>query len=276
MSDIRFFMHLFDDSYNNAESKNIEENLSDFADLVQKLHKNKSISFSYDEDFYNVPTNGNISMANCIYSSDFDKQAKLNFEQCLSHFQPFEKKVVDINSFKHLRPSGDDYSFWGLLFNNKEKWCISNSNEAHDYINFQFDYFLSPENFWDLREFVFPKLRFIKEIKESIRTVTGGDFFAVKKDLVALNSYVANHGAKNFNDKNFESCTSVKISGESETVKKNPKLRDLRCFDIPNVRKVFCEKHMKTENHRTYIYPDRENDIMWIVYIGPHLSTAKY
>jgi hypothetical protein len=276
MSDVRFFVHLFDDSYINAKCKDIEENFSDFNDLVREQHKNSVISFSYDEDFFNVPTYENVLMANCIYSPEFDNQTRLNFEKTLKILRPLEKKIANISSFKTSRPSGSDYSFWGFLFQNKSAWCMSCLDEAQKYLNKQYNAFLSPENFWALKDLVFPKLKFIKNIKESIKTITGERFAAVKKDLVALNTYLSNYDAKNFIERDFADCTGVSISGESETVRNDQNLRSLRYFDIPNVGNVFCELHMKTKHHRTHIYPDRGSNIMWIAYIGPHLPTAKY
>lgn len=276
MGDIRFFVHLFDDSFINAKNKDIEDNLSDFIELVRELHGRKEISFSYDEEFYNVQTNENVSMADCIYSSGFDKQVCYNFEQVLSRLSSLKKKVVGIDSFKTLKPLGNDYSFWGLLFENKNEWCLSCSDKARKYLNDRFIDLLNPENFWDLKEIIFPKLKFISDIKKTIKSVTGGDFVAVKKDLIALNSYILANGVNDFTEKGFSDCSSVEISGESETVRKDSTLKRLRYFDIPGIGKVFCDKHMKTRNHRTYIYPDKENNIMWIAYIGVHLSTTKY
>lgn len=276
MSDVQFFVHLFDDSYINAKSEDIGENLSEFAVLVNKQHKNNVISFSYDDDFYNVLTYGNASMANCIYSPEFDRQARLNFEKTLMILRPLDKKITNIISFKTSRPQGSDYSFWGLLFQNKSAWCVSCLDEAQKYLNNQYNFFLSPENFWTLKDLVFPKLKFINSIKESIKTITGERFAAVKKDLLALNAYLSNYDTKNFIERDFADCSGVSISGESETVRNDQSLRSLRYFDIPNVGNVFCELHMKTKHHRTHIYPDRGGNIMWIAYIGPHLPTAKY
>jgi hypothetical protein len=62
------------------------------------------------------------------------------------------------------------------------------------------------------------------------------------------------------------------VSGESDTVKNNPKLKNMRTFYLPDGRKLFFEQHIKlTNGFRLYFYPDMAQKLIYIGYVGPHL-----
>ena len=74
-------------------------------------------------------------------------------------------------------------------------------------------------------------------------------------------------GNKNLIDFNY--------SGESSTVKDDPKLKKVRLFSI-NGKKHFFENHIKNlpNGHRVY-FLEKDNKIH-IGYIGVHLPTKKH
>ncbi|MGE3724585.1 MAG: hypothetical protein AB7I41_03485 [Candidatus Sericytochromatia bacterium] len=66
------------------------------------------------------------------------------------------------------------------------------------------------------------------------------------------------------------------ISGESESVYSNRRLRALREHYLPSSgTKVYCEYHIKNfaNGYRMYFYPEPNERKIYVVYFGPHLQT---
>jgi len=69
----------------------------------------------------------------------------------------------------------------------------------------------------------------------------------------------------------------LNVSGESQSVRNNSKMRNEREFHLPNGEKQFFEEHVKLNcGIRIHFYPDKNNKKIYIGYIGKHLSTKKY
>ena len=67
------------------------------------------------------------------------------------------------------------------------------------------------------------------------------------------------------------------VSGESEPVRNNPKFRRDRTFHLDDGRKVVFEYHIKLPNgYRLYYFPDTDQRIIHVAYLGPHKSTKKH
>ena len=65
------------------------------------------------------------------------------------------------------------------------------------------------------------------------------------------------------------------ISDESDTVKNTPRLRQQRYFRISNERgRQYCFFHIKLGNIRVHIYPEEQERVIYVAYIGPHLDLA--
>lgn len=61
------------------------------------------------------------------------------------------------------------------------------------------------------------------------------------------------------------------VSGESESVKNNEKLRGKRMFRLPSGKKEYFENHIKINSYRIYFYPDARDKKIYIGHIGDHL-----
>ncbi len=67
---------------------------------------------------------------------------------------------------------------------------------------------------------------------------------------------------------------SAEVSGESESVNKNPEKRKKRFFWLEDGQKVYFENHVKLPNgYRLHFYPDIEQKRIYVAYLGPHLPT---
>jgi hypothetical protein len=99
----------------------------------------------------------------------------------------------------------------------------------------------------------------------------------VTESLAALNRFSekwANDEFAVYSHENLNnSGLSRQVSGESETVRNNKKLRKQREFFLPTGIKVFFENHVKlTKGYRIHFYPCNQEKIIYIGYIGPHLK----
>lgn len=97
------------------------------------------------------------------------------------------------------------------------------------------------------------------------------------KDLQALNQYICDHWRKGPLDvRDVAAKSNITISDESETTKKSPRYKKLRYFIIPGLGGRFCFLHIKSgRGKRFHIYPDENNQIIYVPYIGSHLPTKK-
>lgn len=95
----------------------------------------------------------------------------------------------------------------------------------------------------------------------------------VFEQLHILDDYVQTAWNKgDFNMGDIVANTSLDISDESDTVKRNPQYNQERYFKIPGIGSKFCFLHIKTGNLRFHIYPDNTNKKIYVPYIGPHRS----
>ncbi|NCD33276.1 MAG: hypothetical protein EOL87_07630 [Spartobacteria bacterium] len=102
-------------------------------------------------------------------------------------------------------------------------------------------------------------------------------FEQVKQSLGVLDAFShdwsAGHHACYRTDLLREQGLPFEVSGESETVKNNPRLCKLREFWIPRGEKKYFEQHVKmSRGYRLHFYPDDETKNIHIGYVGPHLK----
>ncbi|MGN0462818.1 MAG: hypothetical protein ACI4HZ_10305 [Ruminococcus sp.] len=86
----------------------------------------------------------------------------------------------------------------------------------------------------------------------------------------------------------FSNCSSsydpkelgIGARTESETVKSDTELKNLRKFQLPNGSEEYFFDHIgftgKYSGGRIYFLPDNSNNKCYIGYIGRHLPTKKY
>lgn len=122
----------------------------------------------------------------------------------------------------------------------------------------------------------FPNLVLIDDVCRQIEQMGSGTpqlRQAVKK-LFELEVYCAGWKNGGFDPDQLAS----KATPESNTVRDNPDLRQLRMFFLPDGREAFFEWHLRiTPNAwRLHFYPDPERRKIAIGYIGPKLPTARY
>lgn len=284
MNKVSIFTHVFDDSYIGASVTELENNLIDLNTVIQKRIGNNVSFFSYDNDFFDVNLSGNLKIGNALYSHDFNRQVSntlaktlLHGHQCtvkISNIAMLQKDIAD--AFPSDASDKNSYALWGKSFSVSSPNHITNTTQEYSFFENTIKSNLDNRTFWNLKEVLFPNLYFVSEIEHMISIVSGKDFNSVMNDLKLLNNYLDEVAVNDFSHKKFKKQTMVDISPEDDQTMNQKKYKDMRMFNIPGLGRTCCELHMKTIDHRTHIYPDKENGKMWIAYIGPHLPTATY
>ena len=122
---------------------------------------------------------------------------------------------------------------------------------------------ITQSNFWDNRTTNFPnKIIFCPEIEKQINNLDGTIFKSAISILRDIET-----STKNPTDFNY--------SGESKTVKDNPKFKSDREFTIDG-KKTYFDNHIKSLPDFNRIYYLEQDSKIYIGYIGKHLSTKKY
>lgn len=145
------------------------------------------------------------------------------------------------------------------------------SNESVDTFNqyfeeiFKFKYRINQRIFNDLKNDIFKKIKFCKEIDNQVNSLNVEVFDSFLQKLILIEL-----GIKSIDDFNF--------SGESDSVKSNDKYKKLRMFSHEDLgeEKVYFDNHLKSLPNGSRMYFLEKNNIVYIGYIGKHLATPKH
>lgn len=120
------------------------------------------------------------------------------------------------------------------------------------------------ENFEIASQIYFKKIKLSPDIFREIRRLDR----EVLIDAIDI-LYSLEIGKKELQEYNY--------SSESEGVKNNPALRELRNFKLPSGKKMYMFNHIKNLPKACRIYFHKESDTeIYIGYIGKHLRTVNY
>ncbi len=128
------------------------------------------------------------------------------------------------------------------------------------------------------RETFFPNLTFCGNALGQLNNWSSGTNILdqVKESLTCLNTFCEKLGDGTYDCYTAEALREVglnhRVSGESETVMNNPRLKRQREFWLPEGRKKVFENHVKLSGgYRLHFYPDNEAKHIYVGHIGPHL-----
>lgn len=128
---------------------------------------------------------------------------------------------------------------------------------------------------------LFPYLSFCGNSNEQLQYWSGSLTILrqVKESLIALNDFTDDlQQRKRINYTHHmlvDYGMSHSVSGESDSVKQNKKLRSYREFYLPNGKKELFENHVKlSKGYRIHFFVDFENNVLHIGHIGPHLPLS--
>ncbi len=158
----------------------------------------------------------------------------------------------------------------------------SNSLQQHEYClqNLRDKRLQIGTDIWESRDLFFPCLYLLKnELKNQLCAWSHKPaiLHKAKDALLAINEFVRRWQEGDFDDyrhSHLAACgLSAEVSGESPSVKQDPKKKAEREFWLPEGKKVFCENHVKLQDgFRLHFYVSNSEKIIYVAYLGPHLT----
>lgn len=135
------------------------------------------------------------------------------------------------------------------------------------------------KNIWNRRAELFPSLIFLKNQIGSALQNWSARQDVLNKARDALNvlelfSFKWKSGEYPEYRHNYlrDLGLAAEVSGESESVKDDPKKNRERLFWLDDGRQVYCENHVKLpDGYRMHFYPDSSKRCIYIAYLGSHL-----
>lgn len=164
----------------------------------------------------------------------------LNKQNILSD-ETIEQKNIDIRHSSKIEHLDSHHDFFG-------------------YLELEISLDITQEKFWNQKEVFFPNIIvFCPEVELQTRKLDKLVFqqaMSILRDVETQRKFI----------------TDFKHSRESQTVRDNQKLKNMRIFTLDNC-KVFFENHVKSLPHHYRIYFIERNNKVHIGYIGKHLET---
>ena len=125
----------------------------------------------------------------------------------------------------------------------------------------------------------FPNLTFCGTASQQLNTWSASKTILeqVKESLSSLNTFCEKWANGTYQSYRHEFLRDVglnhKVSGESETVMNDKRLKRQREFWLPEGRKEVFENHVKLSNgNRLHFFPENQTKHIYVGYIGPHLK----
>jgi len=133
---------------------------------------------------------------------------------------------------------------------------------------------------WKNRKLIFPNLYLLDNVLKSqlfAWTHRPDILHKARGALINMNEFVQRWKNEEFDayrHSYLADCgLSSKVSGESDSVKQDLRKKAEREFWLPEGRKVFCENHVKLQDgFRLHYYVSSKEKIIYIAYLGPHLT----
>lgn len=135
----------------------------------------------------------------------------------------------------------------------------------------------SGQDLWEKRDKLFPNLTFCESVKKQL--YEDGERYHILKvmeRLQKLQDYFAQS-----HDRYDPTEMGMNARTESETVKSNPVLKQLRVFRLPSGKEECFFDHIsftsgKYSAGRIHFFPEVEKNNCYVGYIGNHLPTKQY
>lgn len=227
--------------------------------------------------FFNEPYDNTINLSQLLYVSLKNQQLKLRVvPRILSKFKGIDTTFTSVEMMNETYKDKNN-ALIGVHFNldgnhsyitNKDEFLIYRESVVRTTINCQS---LEAYSF-----IMMTKVKFTKEAIEMTKAL-GQNIKKIFNCILELNNYISDgNWSGKLNILDINKNTKVTISDESDSVKINQKLKSCRIFKINNFGSVYCFLHIKIGDLRIHIYPDDQEKIIYIPYVGKHLPTKNY
>ncbi|MDR3246662.1 MAG: hypothetical protein LBT50_09560 [Prevotellaceae bacterium] len=268
-----FNFYLSNKSYENANTKAIENNLRDLNDLVVDERKSEDF-FMKNDSIWETETIDGI-FGDVVFSKFEDKQlSSIIIPKLFESITSINEEFSTLEEFdkSHYRIYN---AFYGANFD--ESISERHIYDKDSYSNFKQKnlWELTSKSFWERRKLLFSKIILCPSVENDLKRIGTTYLSQIRNKLTELDRYVANYwDDENFNYNDANAKSSLNISPESKKTMEQEKYYNQRVFTMPDGTRECFELHIKTGNLRFHFYP--QNKIIYVGYIGKHLDTDKY
>ena len=260
----------FPDSYREIEIDLIKNSIEDLNKALLKKSKNEV--FYEDYSFYTVGHSDGLSLC-----------AKL----AQSHPYLTNRVVPSmLKKMRHTPTINDDIT--QLATDYSEAWSNSlwgwfASEDRHHIRSYNFfcsnrksiaKGIINGMNFDDVSSLLIENVRITEKAMDQICHLGGGDNFKRVLDTIcSLDSYNNSWSSGRFHVRALQQEYNLDISDESDTVKNKRQLKQQRYFNISDkIGSQYCFLHVKMGSTRMHIFPDEDERVIYVAYVGPHLD----
>jgi hypothetical protein len=266
-----FNYYLFNQSYNNASTIELEKNLQTLQNIFEGRKANDNF-LKHDSIWDIAVADG--TFAEVAFSNFEDKQFSIQvLPNLLQQINSIETPIATIDEFNERYRIYN--AFYGINFQDLPADCCIGDLASYNTFIDNNNWELTPETLWERREELFSRVVFCPSVEEQILTIGGTYLEQIVDKIRELDNYVQqkwNEG--NFSYLNAKQNTALNISPESNSTMQQKDLVNMRVFSLPDGRKECFELHIKTGNLRFHFYP--ENFRIYVGYIGNHLPTSRH
>ena len=263
-------------SFYYATKEDIENHIKELNKIVVSCGKENH--FFKNWGFEDFPKGKKSSIGELFFCDEFDKYlANRIIPYLAKRFSSINKSFVTIDQMSSYMPNKFN-AFLGPRFINvnSNKSFIKNYSDFSDYRSHVLKSTVTQNNFNIYCGIFLKKISLTKEACLMIYKLTN-QTKNIFEGLCKIDNYIeTNNWTGKFCIKDVQNKTGLIVSDESDTVKQNPKYKELRLFSIPNKGDKYCFIHIKIGDIRIYLYPEEKEKVIYITYIGNHLKTKKY
>ena len=268
-----FNFYLFNKSYEKATAVQIEDNLQVLNDLAVAERKEEDF-FYFSESLWGIDTaDGNFS--DVVFSKIQDRQlGQLVIPRLFQTVTSIQEEFTSLEEFDQSNYHIYN-AFYGVVFDEPKSERYIVDKETYEKYKNKCLWDITPKTLWERKDKLFSRLIFCPCVEGDLGKIGAKYLPQIVSRLTTLDKFAeAQWLVGEFDYREANNMTSLRISPESKETMKQEKLYNQRLFKMPDGSTKHFDWHIKTGDLRIYFYP--ENKKIFIGYIGKHLSTVKY
>ena len=261
----------FPDSYKEMDISLIKNSIEDLNKAILKKDKNET--FYENSSFYTIEYTVGHTLYETLSNSHKDLTNRI-IPSMLRRMKHITTISSDISNYNTIYSDAWANCLWGwFAVENKNHICSYNffcSNRkliAKGIINGM--------NFDDVSSLLIETVRVTDNALEQIRHLGGRDNFKkVLDSICSLDNYNTDSWSYGgFQLRILQQHYNVNISDESDSVKSKNQLKQQRYFKISDkLGSQYCYFHVKLGDIRMHIFPDENERVIYVAYVGAHLD----
>lgn len=118
---------------------------------------------------------------------------------------------------------------------------------------------------------LFKKIVLCESAYQYLQNYSSAEFGQIVKRLLELDRYNQSWTDGVFSPAKASLGSNFKVTFESSSTNKSPKLNTYRWFKLPDGDSRYFEPHIKMGDFRIHFFPDDNSHTIYVGYVGPHL-----